>query len=158
GRRTAPRRPVLSALGWRRPGSPGHPALPSGRPAPGDAAAVWGVRRRGGVSLHVSGPAVSWARHRAPDVASRWPGGTPRAGHAKEGARVRRATVESKEDPMSLLHVEGVTHWSIPVNNLEEAEAFYGDLLGLTPVGRLGTARMACFTAGGHNILLCERA
>ena len=35
---------------------------------------------------------------------------------------------------MSLLHVEGVTHWSIPVNNLEEAEAFYGDLLGLTPV------------------------
>ena len=59
---------------------------------------------------------------------------------------------------MSLLHVEGVTHWSIPVNNLEEAEDFYGDLLGLTPVGRLGTSRMACFTAGGHHILLCERA
>jgi catechol 2,3-dioxygenase-like lactoylglutathione lyase family enzyme len=59
---------------------------------------------------------------------------------------------------MSLLHVEGVTHWSIPVNNLEEAEAFYGNLLGLTPVGRLGTARMACFTAGEHHILLCERA
>jgi catechol 2,3-dioxygenase-like lactoylglutathione lyase family enzyme len=59
---------------------------------------------------------------------------------------------------MSLLHVEGVTHWSIPVNNLEEAEAFYGDLLGLTLVGRLGTSRMACFTAGGHHILLCERA
>ena len=59
---------------------------------------------------------------------------------------------------MSLLHVEGVTHWSIPVNNLEEAEAFYGDLLGLTPVGRLGNSRMACFTAGAHHILLCERA
>ena len=59
---------------------------------------------------------------------------------------------------MSLLHVEGVTHWSIPVNNLEESEAFYGDLLGLIPVGRLGTSRMACFTAGGHHILLCERA
>jgi len=59
---------------------------------------------------------------------------------------------------MSLLHVEGVTHWSIPVNNLEEAEAFYGDLLGLTPVGRLGNSRMACFTAGEHYILLCERA
>ena len=42
---------------------------------------------------------------------------------------------EKKEYAMSLLHVEGVTHWSIPVNNLEEAEAFYGDLLGLTPVG-----------------------
>jgi len=36
---------------------------------------------------------------------------------------------------MSLLHVEGVTHWSIPVNNLEEAEAFYGDLLGPYPGG-----------------------
>src|SRR5438093_180820 len=59
---------------------------------------------------------------------------------------------------MSLLHVEGVTHWSIPVNNLEESEAFYGDLLGLTPVGRLGTARMACFIVGGHHSLLCERA
>jgi catechol 2,3-dioxygenase-like lactoylglutathione lyase family enzyme len=32
---------------------------------------------------------------------------------------------------MSLLHVEGVTHWSSPVNNLEESEAFYGELLGL---------------------------
>jgi catechol 2,3-dioxygenase-like lactoylglutathione lyase family enzyme len=59
---------------------------------------------------------------------------------------------------MSLLHVEGVTHWSIPVNNLEESEAFYGDLLGLTPVGQLGTARISCFTVGAHHILLCERA
>ena len=59
---------------------------------------------------------------------------------------------------MSLLHVEGVTHWSIPVNNLEEAEDFYGELLGLTPVGRLGNARISCFTVGAHHILLCERA
>ena len=58
---------------------------------------------------------------------------------------------------MSLLHIEGVTHWSIPVNNLEESEQFYGDLLGLTPVGRLGTSRMSCFKVGEHNILLCER-
>jgi catechol 2,3-dioxygenase-like lactoylglutathione lyase family enzyme len=70
--------------------------------------------------------------------------------------KVRRSA--PKEDLMSLLHVEGVTHWSIPVNNLEEAEAFYGDLLGLIPVGRLGTSRMACFTAGAHHLLLCERA
>src|SRR5262249_52713268 len=138
GRRNALRCPVLSALGGRCPRGPGHPALPHGRPAPTDAAAVWGVRRRGGVSPHVSRPVVSGARHRAPDIACRWPGGTPRAGRARGGARAGRcAAVHSKEDPMSLLHVEGVTHWSIPVNNLEEAEAFYGDLLGLTPVGRL---------------------
>jgi catechol 2,3-dioxygenase-like lactoylglutathione lyase family enzyme len=54
---------------------------------------------------------------------------------------------------MSLLHVEGVTNWSIPVNNLEESEAFYGDLLGLTPVGRLGNSRMSCLTVGAHHIL-----
>ena len=59
---------------------------------------------------------------------------------------------------MGLLQIEGVTHWSIPVNNLEESEHFYGDLLGLTYVGRLGHSRMSCFQVGDHNILLCERA
>ena len=59
---------------------------------------------------------------------------------------------------MGLLHIEGVTHWSIPVNNLSESEAFYGDLLGLKPVGRLGNSGMSCFNVGDHNILLCERA
>jgi len=58
---------------------------------------------------------------------------------------------------MGLLKVEGVTHWSIPVNNLEESEKFYGDLLGLKPLGRLGNAVMSCFNVGDHNILLCER-
>jgi catechol 2,3-dioxygenase-like lactoylglutathione lyase family enzyme len=59
---------------------------------------------------------------------------------------------------MGLLKIEGVTHWSIPVNNLEESEQFYGELLGLTPVGRLGNSGMSCFKAGEHHILLCERA
>ena len=58
---------------------------------------------------------------------------------------------------MGILKIEGVTHWSIPVNNLEESEKFYGDLLGLTPKGRLGNSIMACFNVGDHNILLCER-
>jgi len=58
---------------------------------------------------------------------------------------------------MGLLRIEGVTHWSIPVNNLEESEKFYGDLLGLRPLGRLGNSVMSCFNVGDHNILLCER-
>ncbi len=58
---------------------------------------------------------------------------------------------------MSILKVEGVTHWSIPVNDLAEAEEFYGELLGLAPVGRLGNNAMSCFNVGDHNILLCER-
>ena len=58
---------------------------------------------------------------------------------------------------MGLLKIEGVTHWSIGVNNLEESEQFYGDLLGLTAMGRLGNSGMSCFNVGDHNILLCER-
>ena len=58
---------------------------------------------------------------------------------------------------MGLLNIEGVTHWSIGVNNLEESEQFYGDLLGLTSMGRLGNSGMSCFNVGDHNILLCER-
>ena len=49
---------------------------------------------------------------------------------------------------MPMLKVEGVTHWSIPVNDLEQSEKFYGELLGLEHKGRLGNATMSCFTAG----------
>src|SRR5437773_11540716 len=59
---------------------------------------------------------------------------------------------------MGQLKVEGVTHWSIPVNSLDESEKFYGDLLGLKPLGRLGNSGMSCFNVGDNNILLCERA
>lgn len=59
---------------------------------------------------------------------------------------------------MGLLKIEGVTHWSIPVNNLEESEKFYGDLLGLKHLGRLGNSGMSCFNVGDNNILLCQRA
>jgi catechol 2,3-dioxygenase-like lactoylglutathione lyase family enzyme len=55
------------------------------------------------------------------------------------------------------LKVQGVTHWSIPVNNLEESENFYRDILGLEYKGRLGNSTMCCFYVDGHNILLCER-
>jgi catechol 2,3-dioxygenase-like lactoylglutathione lyase family enzyme len=55
------------------------------------------------------------------------------------------------------LKIDSVTHWSIPVNNLEESENFYRDVLGLEYKGRLGNASMACFYVDGNNILLCER-
>jgi len=58
---------------------------------------------------------------------------------------------------MGLLQVDNVTHWSIPVNDLEEAERFYGDVLGLEYKGRLGNTTMACFTVAGQAILLCQR-
>ena len=58
---------------------------------------------------------------------------------------------------MGVLKIEGVTHWSIAVDDLTESEKFYGDLLGLKSLGRLGNQVMACFNVGDHNILLCER-
>ncbi len=58
---------------------------------------------------------------------------------------------------MGMLKVDGATHWSIPVNSLEEAEKFYGEILGLEPKGRRGNSNMSCFAAGGHSILLCQR-
>ena len=56
-----------------------------------------------------------------------------------------------------MLKVEGVTHWSIPVNDLDESEAFYRDVLGLEYKGRLPSGGMACFAVADQNILLCER-
>ena len=58
---------------------------------------------------------------------------------------------------MGILQLDGVTHWSIPVNDLEEAEKFYQEVLGLEHKGRLGSSTMSCFTLGGHFILLCGR-
>src|SRR5512145_354759 len=58
---------------------------------------------------------------------------------------------------MGTFKIEGVTHWSIPVNNLKDSEDFYGGLLGLKPVGRLSNNVMSCFNVGDQNILLCER-
>ena len=55
------------------------------------------------------------------------------------------------------LNISGVTHWSIPVRDLEEAERFYGEILGLKHLGRLGNSTMTCFTVAEHKILLCEQ-
>ena len=42
-----------------------------------------------------------------------------------------------------MLKIDGVTHWSIPVNNLEESEEFYRELLGFEFKGRLGNSNMS---------------
>jgi extradiol dioxygenase family protein len=58
---------------------------------------------------------------------------------------------------MAELKLDAVVHWSIPVNNLEEAEHFYGEILGLEHAGRLATSRQSCYKLGSHNIIICER-
>jgi catechol 2,3-dioxygenase-like lactoylglutathione lyase family enzyme len=56
-----------------------------------------------------------------------------------------------------MLKIDGLTHWSIPVNDLEESEKFYRDVLGMEFRGRLGNSCMSCFEAGGTQLLLTER-
>ena len=58
---------------------------------------------------------------------------------------------------MGALKLDAVVHWSIPVNNLEESEKFYGEILGLEHVGRLANTPQSCFKLGPHNIILCQR-
>jgi len=58
---------------------------------------------------------------------------------------------------MGMLKLDAVVHWSIPVNDLEESEKFYGEILGLEHVGRLSNSPMSCFKLGNHRIILCKR-
>ena len=51
---------------------------------------------------------------------------------------------------MGLLNIEDATNWSIPVNNLEESEEFYGEFLGLEYVGRPVNSRMTCYKVDEH--------
>lgn len=55
-----------------------------------------------------------------------------------------------------MIKAEGVTHFSLPVRDLTEAENFYRDIVGLELRGRLGTSGMSCVGVGDTNILLCE--
>ena len=55
-----------------------------------------------------------------------------------------------------MIKAEGVTHFSLPVRDLAEAERFYQEIVGLEYRGRLGNSGMACVSAPGSNILLCE--
>ncbi len=52
---------------------------------------------------------------------------------------------------------EGVTHWALPANDLEESERFYRDVLGMDHRGRLPGGAMSCFVAGDATFLLCQR-
>jgi catechol 2,3-dioxygenase-like lactoylglutathione lyase family enzyme len=58
---------------------------------------------------------------------------------------------------MAMLKLEDVTHWSIPVNNLEQAEEFYREVLGMEHKGRIHHGTMSCFALGGNSIILCQR-
>src|SRR5512134_774905 len=53
-------------------------------------------------------------------------------------------------------NITGITHWALRVNNLEESERFYTDVVGFEPRGRLND-KLSCFSVCGLDILLCEQ-
>ena len=55
-----------------------------------------------------------------------------------------------------MLRPEGVTHWSIPVRDLESTIEFYRDFLGLEDRGSLGKSRAQCFRAGSADLICWE--
>jgi methylmalonyl-CoA/ethylmalonyl-CoA epimerase len=58
-----------------------------------------------------------------------------------------------------MLKVEGVYHMGIPVNDIDRAQKFYTEVLGMQFMGRVGSAqkldRLKC--AGGDVVVLFER-
>jgi catechol 2,3-dioxygenase-like lactoylglutathione lyase family enzyme len=55
-----------------------------------------------------------------------------------------------------MLGAQRLTHWSIPVADLEASEAFYGEFLGLESRGRLGSGRASVFRVGETDFILWE--
>jgi len=52
--------------------------------------------------------------------------------------------------------VQGLVHWAISVNDLDESTRFYTDVLGMQDGGPVGP-RMHCVTFGDTQVLLCRR-
>jgi catechol 2,3-dioxygenase-like lactoylglutathione lyase family enzyme len=55
-----------------------------------------------------------------------------------------------------MLGAERLTHWSMPVKNLEESEHFYRDFLGIEFLGRLGNGRASCYRVGDTSFIQWE--
>lgn len=60
-----------------------------------------------------------------------------------------------------MLGAERLTHWSIPVKDVAESEAFFGDFLGLESLGRLGSPspsgpKAAVFKVGDASFIIWE--
>jgi extradiol dioxygenase family protein len=56
-----------------------------------------------------------------------------------------------------MIKISAVTHWGVPVNDLDEAERFYTEIMGFRAIGRLPNGHMSCFEVCGQEIVLFLR-
>lgn len=54
------------------------------------------------------------------------------------------------------VNVQGLVHWALQVNDLEESRRFYTDILGMEDGGPVGPT-MRCVRFSGIDVLLCQR-
>jgi catechol 2,3-dioxygenase-like lactoylglutathione lyase family enzyme len=57
---------------------------------------------------------------------------------------------------MPLVNAKGLTHFSLPANDVEESLRFYTEVLGMTFRGKVGAAGR-CVVAGNINVILVGR-
>ena len=56
-----------------------------------------------------------------------------------------------------MIKLSAVTHWGIPVNDLDAAEQFYTEIMGFRAIGRLSNGHMSCMEVLGQEIVLFQR-
>jgi extradiol dioxygenase family protein len=56
-----------------------------------------------------------------------------------------------------MIKIAGITHWGVPVNDLDETERFYTEIMGFTPKGRLSNGTMTCLAVCGQEIVFFQR-
>ena len=56
-----------------------------------------------------------------------------------------------------MIKLSAVTHWGIPVNDLDAAEQFYTEIMGFHALGRLSNGHMSCMEVLGQEIVLFQR-
>src|SRR5262245_51704417 len=56
-----------------------------------------------------------------------------------------------------MIRIAGITHWGVPVNDLDETERFYTEIMGFTPLGRLPNGTMSYMAICGQEVVFFQR-
>ena len=56
-----------------------------------------------------------------------------------------------------MVDIKGVTHFTIPVSNIERSKDFYTEVVGMKHLATVPNGQMAFFDAGGTCVILVKR-